>query len=296
MTNEDITTYLKTNLTLPATPLTNMELLPLSVQKIVRCYAEQPKVRAIMTIGSVPANTSDKHSDIDLVIVCDDSGIPSVDQRLHAVATASDNSAMFNNTDLHIWTFGTSDDFSIDGQEICTQFFTKKYMHDKIDLITQGFYSQIGMEHPLASLSGLLKAVTHIDKDNFYINICKKIDPYPESLRQIIISQELDMRLPYYLNRLETAIERNDIPFADKMIHQAIDSAIYILFAQQRQFPNGPKRLFQQLRSILPKTYADHVETILGKLYQNDLTAESLRQKYTALAALHIFLKTPMQA
>lgn len=286
MTNSDIQSYFNVNNVRPTLRLSHIELLPSYVQKLVTYYADQPYVLAIMTIGSLTSNKADEHSDIDLVLVCNNEGVPSKETRVDVIRYASDNTAMLNGIDSHVWNFGTADDFTIANQEVCTQFFTKQYLEEKIDLTINGFYSQVGMEHPLASLASLLKATVHFDRNDTYKMLCQRIDPYPTKLRQAILNQELGMRLPYYLDRLNTAIARGDIPFADKMIHQAIDSAVYILFALHNCYPNGPKRLFQQLGVMLEEPVARQIENYLTLLYADGTTAETLPQKQATLEKL----------
>lgn len=291
MTNSDIQSYFASNAVRPSRQLSNIELLPSYVQKLVEYYAAQPYILAVMTIGSLTSNKADEHSDIDLVLVCDNEGIPSKETRVEIINYISNNTAKLDSIDLHMWNFGTADDFVIANQEICTQFFTKQYLEEKINLTINGFYSQVGMEHPLASLSSLLKATVHFDRDDTYKNLCQKIDPYPTKLRHIILSQELDMRFPYYLDRLNTAVARGDIPFADKMMHQAIDSAVYIVFALHQRYPNGPKRLFQQLDDMLERPAAEEMKGYLTSLYAEGTTAQTLSQKQATLQKLLALLQ-----
>lgn len=244
-----------------------------------------------MTIGSLGSKKDDQYSDIDLVLVCDNDGIPSSQDRIDVINFVSDNKATLDSINLKIWNFGTADDFTIENQEVCTQFFTKNYLEEKVNLTINGFYNQIGMEHPLASLSSLLNAKVHIDKDGFYEDIRSKIDPYPETLRNIILEQEINMRFPYYLNRLETAVKREDIPFACKMISQAVDSAVYVLFAQYRTFPNGPKRLFQQLDDMATPELAGELKRCFTKIFTLETTKATLPEKQAILNELLILLK-----
>lgn len=244
-----------------------------------------------MTIGSLTSNMADEHSDIDLILICDNEGIPPKETRVDVIHYISNNTAVLDSIDLHMWNFGTADDFVVAGREICTQFFTKQYLEEKINLTINGFYSQVGMEHPLASLSSILKATVHIDRNNTYKSLCQKIDPYPAKLRQTILSQELGMRFPYYLDRLSTAIARGDISFADKMIHQAVDSAVYIVFALHKRYPNGPKRLFQQLDDMVEKPAAEDIKDYLASLYTEGTTAETLPQKQATLQKLLALLQ-----
>lgn len=291
MTNEDIRSYFNQNSVLPPANLAHVQLLPYYAQKIVEHYAAQTFTRVIMTIGSLGSNKEDEYSDVDLVLVCDNEGVPPEKDRINAINYISNNQASLDDINLQIWNFGTADDFTISGQEICTQFFTKKFLEDKVDLTVRGFYNQIGIEHPLASLSSLLNATVHLDKDNYYPYLRSKLAPYPESLRQIILSQELEMRFPYYLNRLNTAARRGDIPFANKMINQAIDSAVYILFAQYRRFPNGPKRLFEQLDAIAAPKIAKHFKHLFVQLVEQGTTNATLPKKQILLQKLLTLLK-----
>lgn len=289
--NSDIASYLKHNKEQELPKLKNVDFLPSYVQKLIALYASQPYVKTVMTVGSLSSNTNDTSSDIDLVIVCDDNGIPRKDQRLSIINYISNNKAVIASVDLKTWNFGTADDFAIDNQEICTQFFTINYIEEKIELTISGFYNQVGMEHPLAALSSLIKATVHIDKDNTYKQIVDKIDPYPMQLQKIILDNELGMRLPYYLDRLETAIARGDIPFADKMIHQSIDSAIYILFAYFQRFPNGPKRLFKQLDDIKDEPAIPEIKQCFITLYKTGTTVATLPQKIITLQNVFTLLQ-----
>jgi len=291
LTNSDIQSYFAINAVRPSRRLSNTELLPGYAQKLVEHYSAQPYILAIMTIGSLASDKTDEYSDIDLVLICGNEGIPSKETRVEVINYISNNMAALNSIDVHTWNFGTADDFVVANTEVCTQFFTKQYLEEKIDLTTNGFYSQVGMEHPLASLSSLLKATVHFDRDNIYKSLRQKIDPYPAKLRQIILNQELGMRFPYYLDRLSTAMARGDIPFADKMIHQSIDSAIYIIFALHEQYPNGPKRLFQQLDDMVAEPTAKDVKSYLTSLYADSTVFKTLPQKQATLQKLLALLQ-----
>jgi Domain of unknown function (DUF4037) len=293
ITNSDVETYLTTNPERTAPKLAHIHLLPSYAQQLVQFYAAQSFILAIMTIGSLSTHKKDKHSDIDLVLICDNQGVPPPTLRKDAIRLVSNDTAVIDSFDHKIWNFGTADDFAIDNQEICTQFFTKEYMEEKISLTIRGFYNQVGMEHPLASLSSLLKATVHVDKDGSSEQFRQKLEPYPSSLKKIILDQELGMRYPYYLNRLETAIARGDVPFADKMIRQSIDSAVYILFAQYERFPNGPKRLFEQLDTMVEQPKCTRLKKCFNALYSLPTTVGTLPQQQAHLRELLSLLKTP---
>lgn len=286
LSNATIKSYLTPNTVQPTYEPCAIELLPAPARALVGHYAALPGIRLIMTIGSLARAQQDKHSDVDIVLVCSNEGVPPKELRSTIISRVSRGAAAINGMDVNIWSFGTSDDFTIDGQEICTQFFTTQYMQERLELITSGFYTQVGMEYPLASLSGILGATVHIDKDDFYRTMRRTIDPYPEKLQKIILGQEQGMRLPYYLGRLETAIARKDLPFADKMIHSAVDSALYILFATHKRYPNGPKRLYEQISSFMPAQDTTALKHCLAELIGIGVTVDNLPHKQTLLNEL----------
>jgi predicted nucleotidyltransferase len=296
LSNKTVKAYLNKT-PAPQKPLhTLVESLPETAQKIIKHYAAHPNVRLIMIIGSIASANHDKHSDIDIVLVCNSDGIPTKEQRLATIVDISAHNAIINSADTHIWNFGTADDFTVNGQEICTQFFTKQQLQDKIDLTVGGFYAQVGMEHPLAALASLLGAAICIDKDNLYPTLRRMIDPYPKKLGQIIIDQEQGMYLPYYLDRLTIAIERHDLPFANKMVQGAIDSTVYIIFALYGRFPKGPKRLEQQINSFVEKDVALPFLDTLLQVTQMPTNIDTLPQKQLLLkelsATLHNLAKS----
>lgn len=261
-------------------------LLPSVAQKFIKYYAQHSSVCAVVTIGSLVSKKNDMRSDIDIVIICESNKIPPLNERLGVIEKISVSSAKMKTTDLRTFTFGTSEDFIIDNQEICTQFFTKEYMLETVDRIVNGTYQHFGMEHPLAFLNSIITAKIHIDKEDFYIVLREKIEPFPKKLQETILSQEKGLRFPYYLKCLETAIARQDIPYANKMINNAIDSALYILFANNMRYPHGPKRLYQQLESFLDNKSAAELKSCLDKLFYTNNMPSSLPRKLGILEDL----------
>ena len=266
--------------------------LPLETQQLLQYYTSHQSVRLIMLIGSINSAKNDSRSDIDIVLVCQNRGVPPLAQRLAAIASSSKSAVQMNTVDAHIWSFGISDDFILNGQEVCTQFFTKKFMLERIRHTIDGFYTQIGMEHPLASLASLLNAQVLVDKDKFYPKLIQQLEPYPEKLRQRILQQEQEMRFPYYLKCIDTAIVRQDVIFAHKMIHNALDSILYILFAKYRQFPKGPKRVEQQISLIVDAPTASAITSRYRMVVTLPTTPETLQQKKELLMTIFKLVST----
>ncbi len=274
----------------------SVSMLPPEAVKFVTYYASLTSVRAIATIGSLASGQSDRHSDIDIVIICENSKLPSTKKRMGMINYISQNTAHINTFNLKTRLFGISDDFIINNNEICTQFFTKKDVDDAIGHIKSGFYQQQGMEYPLAFLNSILTANVHIDKDRCYEKLKKKVRPFPKTLQKIILTKERELHLPYYLKRLEVAIARGDVPYAHKMINSSIDSVLYIIFAHHMRYPHGPKRLYEQLSSFLDKDTYIKLTSYLDELFYTNTTSLALVQKLDALKGLSKLVGSPQDS
>ena len=83
---------------------------PSSVHQLIDSYARLDDVKMILGIGSIPRQDNDSHSDIDLVIVCGDDGIPAESTRKQAIRLASTESRYIN-MGQQTWHFGFCDEF-----------------------------------------------------------------------------------------------------------------------------------------------------------------------------------------
>jgi hypothetical protein len=270
--------------------LKDFDLLPTCAKSIAEHYAKLSNVRAIATIGSLASKKNDMYSDVDMVIVCNDQSVPSPKDRIKIINDVPNKKIVMNTINHQTWLFGASEDFVIDGQEICTQFFTKNQMLEVVAQITTGSYQQFGMEHPLAFLNSINSAIIHVDKDGFFKDLKSKIHPFPRKLQKTILSYEGEIRFPYYLRRLQTAVARGDIPYANKMVNNAIDSALYILFARHKQYPHGPKRLYQQIAKFMDESYASNLCNCLEEILSTGNTISLLPRKSELLNDLFIMV------
>jgi len=135
------------------------------------------------------------------------------------------------------------------------------------------------------------------DPKGLYDNLVKQFTiPYPEQLRRNIISANKELIngiVPSYLNQIEKAIKRNDVVSINHRLAEFTKSYFDIIFALNRTFHPGEKRLIElsaelcewlpvdfetDLRSLFSSNGNDKTLPIIRKLISNldDLIAKEL--------------------
>ena len=110
--------------------------------------------------------------------------------------------------------------------------------------------------------------------------------PYPEALRRNIIAKNRELlqgKIPSYLRQVEKAVKRNDIVSVNHRLSELLASYFDILYAFNRKFHPGEKRLIDltiDSCELLPKDFGavlsellhgnrDEIVLVIHKLVSN---------------------------
>lgn len=114
----------------------------------------------------------------------------------------------------------------------------------------------------------VFNAIILHDPRGLYEQMKKRFSqPYPEQLRKNIITQNRELLYgitPSYLNQLEKAVSRND--FISVNHRMAVFASAYfdIIFALNRQFHPGEKKLIKLCKKMCPQLPANFEENLLA--------------------------------
>jgi hypothetical protein len=93
--------------------------------------------------------------------------------------------------------------------------------------------------------------------------------PYPEALRKNILTRGrelLEGKIPSYVNQIEKAVKRNDIVSVHHRITEMLASYFDILFAFNRRFHPGEKRMVELSKKLCPALPGDFEKDIADLL------------------------------
>lgn len=211
---------------------------------------------SIALSGSRCKNMSDDDSDIDLYILVDD--LKPYDDIYDIVTKVSDSGApIYLLTDTEATPFGGAIDFRCNGIpiEVTVKKFSKvkqqldNCIDGKFDIVPQTWTSNGYYTFICLSEINYLKPLW--ESDNFIKNYKEKIECYPEKLRNSIISVFWG-RANTWINNFhyESAISRGDYLFTSPIVLHTVLDMVQIIFALNKVYFTGDKRLESTLRSM----------------------------------------------
>lgn len=211
---------------------------------------------SIALSGSRAKNMSDDDSDIDLYILVDD--LKSYDEIYDIITEVADSGTpIYLLTDTEATPFGGAIDFRCNGIpiEVTVKKFSKvkRQLDDcidgKFDIVPQTWTSNGYYTFICLSEINYLKPLW--ESDDFIKNYKGKIECYPEKLRNSIISVFWG-RANTWINNFhyESAISRGDYLFTSPIVLHTVLDMVQIIFALNRVYFTGDKRLESTLRSM----------------------------------------------
>ncbi|KFI67988.1 DUF4037 domain-containing protein [Bifidobacterium magnum] len=108
--------------------------------------------------------------------------------------------------------------------------------------------------------------------------------PYPETLRKNIIEKNRNLlsgQLPSYDQQIRKAVQRQDLPSVSHRTAAFIESYFDILFALNRMFHPGEKRMMEKLRNapLLPDQFEENLRTLFATEFTDpDAFLQTLQQ------------------
>lgn len=254
--------------------------------EVIREYEKFPQVRAIAIGGSSAANTSDISSDIDVYIfVTEDIPVAEREKLVQKISSKYEVGGEY---------FGAGDEFFVDRLNIQfdVMFWNVNWFENIVSNVWEKFYPSNGYTTAFLYTLSVFNIV--YDSDNWLQEVKNKLNrDYPEKLQKNIINRNImlmkDKPFASYYEQIKKAIERNDVVSINHRIAGFLASYFDIIFALNKKFHCGEKRLVQYCKNncqVLPEKFEENINDLLTQPNQDTLKildemVENLRSCWT---------------
>lgn len=254
--------------------------------EVIREYEKFPQVRAIAIGGSSAANTSDISSDIDVYIfVTEDIPVAEREKLVQKISSKYEVGGEY---------FGAGDEFFVDRLNIQfdVMFWNVNWFENIVSNVWEKFYPSNGYTTAFLYTLSVFNIV--YDSDNWLQEVKNKLNrDYPEKLQKNIINRNImlmkDKPFASYYEQIKKAIERNDVVSVNHRIAGFLASYFDIIFALNKKFHCGEKRLVQYCKNncqVLPEKFEENINDLLTQPNQDTLKildemVENLRSCWT---------------
>lgn len=242
--------------------------------EILKEYENFSQVKAIAIGGSGAAKTSDCASDIDVyVFVTEDIPISEREEFVKKISSKYEVGGEY---------FGAGDEFFVDksNRQFDVMFWNVNWFESIVSNVWEKFYPSNGYTTAFLYTLNIFDIV--YDPDNWLQELKNKLNSdYPEQLQKNIIKRNMmllkDKPFASYYEQIKKAIERNDIVSINHRIAAFLASYFDIIFAINKKFHCGEKRLVQYCKNnckILPKKFEENINNLL--IQPNERTLDIL--------------------
>ncbi|MBS0288084.1 MAG: DUF4037 domain-containing protein [Proteobacteria bacterium] len=248
------------------------------LENFIHHLSQQPEVLAILCYGSYAEGTQDEHSDIDILVLCD-----------NAIMDVKKRQLIYDKSGVHhqqlhkaienwetSWT-PVNDEFKLNNIKVEVGYNDTIWVHSLIsDLMQKGSTTLSYFEFRPYTFLGLLEnALCFYEKDQFFTHLKSSIRPYPAKLKQNIIQENMSI-MDEGVADLEDCMKR-DIGFLASQFYlfRAFDAAVQILFAINEVYYPASKReerhvlglkllppRFEEFMNELPTFYSKKAEIL----------------------------------
>ena len=243
-----------------------IDFAPLPVlEEIAAEFARLPEVTSVVLSGSRGGKFSDDRSDIDLYVYAEIE--PSQAWRTYLGRKFGDRISIGN----HFWEPG--DEWVATGTYIVVDIMYRSpaWIEEQLDRVLIRHEASVG--YSTCFVHNVLHSKPLFDRNGWFASLQAKAEQtYPEALRRAIIDKNhpiLRSKLSSYVHQIILASERNDLVSVNHRITAMFASYFDILFAINRQYHPGEKRLVTYVLEICPKHPADfqtQVNELLGAI------------------------------
>lgn len=241
------------------------------LKEIAKQYSKLNCVYAVVQAGSRTSNQDDESSDYDIYIYTD-MEIPT-DFREELAKTYT------NNYEINNQYFETGDEWILENGIILDFMFrSPDWIKSSIENVFKKHYASNG--YTTCFLHNVATSKILYDKSDWFKNLQNKINqPYPEELQKNIIKRNLmllkDKKCSSYFDQIKLAIKRQDPVSINHRITAFLASYFDILFAANKIYHPGEKRLIKYAQTHCKKL-PQGFETDITELLQGQNTNKAV--------------------
>lgn len=243
-----------------------------NLDTLIQEFKTLESVKAVVLSGSKTTNIEDDYSDYDIYVYSDEFVYLAFRNNL-----ASKHSTRYE-VNNNFWENG--DEWVIEsGKSIDIMYRSCRFAEDNIHWKLEKYHAQVG--YTTCILFNIANSQILYDSDNWFANLQAKVKTeYPEELIKSIIDKNypiLHTNISSYRTQIKKAQTRKDFISVNHRITALLASYFDILFAINKQFHPGEKRLIQfvyKYCSIIPDNMEIDVNKILSAIYDDTLMTD----------------------
>lgn len=230
------------------------------IEEITGEFAKLPGVAAVVLSGSQSGEFSDEGSDLDLYVYAEHE--PSQVWRVELARKFGEHASIGN----EFWEPGDEWVAQRSGNVVDIMYRSPAWIEQQLDRVLLRHQASVG--YSTCFIYNVLHSKIQYDRGNWFAALRAKADqPYPEALRRAIIAKNypiLRSTLSSYVHQIAVALQRNDLVSVSHRITALLASYFDILFAINRLFHPGEKRL---VAYVLAKC-AKHPANFAAQVYE----------------------------
>ena len=219
------------------------------LEELTEEFKKLPEVTAVVLSGSKGGEFSDDHSDLDIYIYAEHE--PSIAWRVDLGRKFGLHSHIGNN----FWEPGDEWVSLRTGIVVDLMYRSPTWIAQQLDRVLLGHQASVGYSTCFAH--NVLYSKPLYDRDGWFAALRAKAEqPYPEPLRRAIIAKNhpvLCNKLASYVHQITLALDRDDLVSVNHRITALLASYFDILFAVNRIYHPGEKRLITYVLEKCPK-------------------------------------------
>jgi hypothetical protein len=212
-------------------------------------FSRLTEVSAVALSGSKLGELTDERSDVDLYIYA------KVEPSKKWRAALAQKYGKYASIGNEFWENGDEWVANRNGVIVDIMYRTPSWIEDQFVRVLDQYRASVG--YSTCFVHNVLYSKPLYDRDGWYEALQNKARrPYPDALRKAIIAKNYPIlrdTLSSYLHQIEIALSRNDIPSINHRIAALLTSYFDILFAVNRVFHPGEKRLLAYALAKCPR-------------------------------------------
>lgn len=219
------------------------------LQGIATEFSRLPEVRAAVLAGSKAGKLADERSDIDLYIYADTE--PAEIWRAGLASRFGETISIGN----RFWETGDEWVAKRTGTVVDIMYRSPDWISDQLDRVLVRQQASVG--YSTCFVYNVLHSSVLYDVNGWYAALqARAAQPYPEGLRRAIVAKNhpiLRSTLSSYRHQIALALARNDHVSVNHRVTALLASYFDILFAVNRLFHPGEKRLVAYVLEKCPR-------------------------------------------